>query len=235
MNILKREFKNIVILIADTAEYVHVEKALGETIVRDDLNGLMSHTVKFSTKSGEVSLRTVCFGIGKVNAAVAASFVSKGYDLIINTGLSGGFDGVKKYDLMVGTKFVEHDFDLTPIGYKRGQKPGEEIFSNADAELIEDITNKYPFIKAGVFATGDCFVCSKEQHDTINSEFSPIACDMESAVIANIANRYNVPFVSLRMVSDGADDDSAEYYTDTLNGDRADGWLNLTINWIKSL
>jgi nucleoside phosphorylase len=129
---MSNNIKNIAILIADIEEYKHVEATLGDCARRDDFHGLLSHTVELEIKSGVISLRTICFGIGKVNAALAAAFVTDGFDLIVNTGLSGGFDGVKKYDLIVGTSFVEHDFDLTPIGYKRGQKPNEEIFSSVD-------------------------------------------------------------------------------------------------------
>lgn len=232
---MSNNFKNIAILIADIEEYKHIEVTLGNCAKRDDFHGLLSHTVDFEIKSGLISLRTICFGIGKVNAALAAAFVTDGFDLIVNTGLSGGFNGVNKYDLIVGTSFVEHDFDLTPIGYKRGQKPNEEVFASADNSLINDVLTKFPFVKAGIFATGDCFVCSKQQHDMIADEFSPIACDMESAVIARISNKYNIPYISLRMVSDGADDDSAQTYSDTLTGDRANGWLNVTLDWIKSL
>ena len=229
------DLKKLGLVIADSDEYVHIEKALGECLAPCDVCGLMGHKAVLLTKNGEVELRIICSGIGKVNAAIAATLIVNECDVIVNAGLSGGFGDVKKYDLVVGTLFYEHDFDLTAIGYKPSQKPGQTEILSADNALVDDIVAKFPFVKAGAFVTGDSFICDKNKHDALSQLFNPVACDMESAAVAEVAKRFNKPFVSIRMVSDGADDNSAETYTDTLHCNRADGWFNLLIDWIKSL
>ena len=90
-------------------------------------------------------------------------------------------------------------------------------------------------IPARAPVSGSVFISSKEKHDFLKENFNPIACDMESAAVGYVANRFDIPFVSIRMVSDGADDDSAATYTDTLGCDVADCWVKLTFDWIKSL
>lgn len=229
------DIKRIGVVIADIDEYVHIEKALCEYLVDNKLCGLIGHSATVPTESGSVKLTIICSGIGKVNAAIAATLIAGECDVIVNAGLSGGFGGAKKYDLVIGTKFYEHDFDLTAIGYKPSQKPGQTEALTADSTLVDDIKSKFPIVKLGSFVTGDSFVCEKAKHDALSELFNPIACDMESAAVAEVARKFNKPFVSMRMVSDGADDNSADTYTDTLHCDKADGWFNLLIDWIKSL
>ncbi len=223
------------VVIADKDEYVHVIKELGDSAVACDIQGLIGHTAVLKGNSHDIRVRTVCSGIGKVNAAIAATLLADGCDMLLNAGLSGGFNGVGKYDIVLGTEFAEYDFDLTPIGYKPAEKPGEPIKKLSAKELNDDIVKKYPFVKTGAFATGDGFVCTDEKHSFLEKNFEPIACDMESAAVASVARLYDVPYVSLRMISDGADDSSSDTYTETLGCDKADLWAKIAFDWIKSL
>lgn len=232
---MEEQLYTVGIVIADKDEYVHVMKELGTDAVTCGICGLIGHTAVLHANGHDIRVRTVCSGIGKVNAAVAATLLADGCDLLINAGLSGGFDGTKKYDIVVGTSFAEHDFDLTAIGYKLSQKPGQTRQIVSARELNNDIIKKYPFVKQGAFVTGDSFVSSKEKHDFLTETFNPIACDMESAAVGRVAEVYDIPFVSVRMVSDGADDSSAEAYTDTLGCDAADRWAKVVFDWIRSL
>ena len=235
MNKMENELFTVGIVIADKDEYVHIDKYIGENATLFETQGLIGHTADIDANGHKVRVRTVCSGIGKVNASIAATLIADGCDLLISAGLSGGFGETKKYDIVLGTEFFEHDFDLTAIGYKIAQKPGDNEPLISARELNNDISKKFPFVKKGVFVTGDSFISSKEKHDFLKKNFDPIACDMESAAVAMVAQRFDIPFVSVRMVSDGADDDSAATYTDTLGCDVADRWVKLTFDWIKSL
>lgn len=226
--------KTVGLVIADTDEYVHIENAFPNA-TNKSVKGLKGHTVSIDTSSGTVTLRTVCSGIGKVNAAIAATLIADECDVIVNAGLSGGFGDAATCGLIAGTEFVEHDFDLTAIGYAASQKPGQTQRLRSDETLLSDLLLKFPFVSSGLFVTGDSFICSGEKHDALVKNFNPIACDMESAAIAEVAARFNKPYLSLRMVSDGANDDSPDTYTDVLKCDRADGWLGLVLDWLKTL
>lgn len=232
---MENELFTVGIVIADKDEYVHIDKFIGKDASAFEIQGIFGHTADIKANGHDIRVRTVCSGIGKVNAAVAATLLADGCDLLISAGLSGGFGDAKKHDIVLGTKFYEHDFDLTAIGYKPAQKPGDNEPIEAARELNDDILKKFPFVKSGVFVTGDSFVSSKEKHDFLKDAFNPVACDMESAAVGYVAQRFDIPFVSVRMVSDGADDDSAATYTDTLGCDVADRWVKLTFDWIRSL
>lgn len=223
------------LLIADIDEYRNLDKYFDGKAERCDVASLLGHKIEIEGKTKNISLHTVCCGIGKVNAASGSALLAKDCDILINAGLSGGFGSAKKYDIVLGTDLIEHDFDLTPIGYELTVKPGNEGKLSCDNDLNKDILSKFNFIKDGVFVTGDKFVCTKELHDMLTEKFNPIACDMESAAVAHSCKLFNVPFVSIRMISDGADDDSATTYTDTLNCDKADGWTAVVFNWLKTL
>lgn len=226
---------NVGLVIADINEYRNLDKYFDGKAERCDIASLLGHKLIIEGATQNICLRTVCCGIGKVNAASGAALLAKDCDLVINAGLSGGFGGAKKYDIVIGTELIEHDFDLTPIGYELTVKPGDEGRLSCDEDFNKDILSKFKFVKDGVFVTGDKFVCTEELHNMLSDMFNPIACDMESAAVAHSCKLFNVPFVSIRMVSDGADDDSAETYTDTLNCDKADGWTSVVFNWLKTL
>ena len=232
---LNNDLIKVGLVIADIDEYRQLDKFFGTDAKRNDVASLLGHTFKIKGASKTVEIYSVCSGIGKVNAASAAALVAKDCDILINAGLSGGFGDAKKYDIVVGTKLIEHDFDLTPIGYELTKKPGDEGTLFCDDGLVKDVTSKFGFVKCGAFVTGDRFVSTAEQHRFLAEKFNPIACDMESAAVAHSARLFGIPYISVRMVSDGADDDSAETYSNTLNCDKADGWAAIVFEWLKSL
>ena len=66
-------------------------------------------------------------GIGKVNAGTCAQILINdfGADKIINTGVAGSLDAeIDIGDIVVSTDAVQHDFDITPIGFAPGQLDG---------------------------------------------------------------------------------------------------------------
>ncbi len=223
------------LVIADIDEYKHLFKFMNDEASVSNVASLIGHEFIINGKTKDIIVQSVCTGIGKVNAASATALIANDCDLIINAGLSGGFDSTSNCEFVVGTDFVEHDFDLTPLGYEISVKPGNEGRLFADITYNNDILAKFPFIKSGTFVTGDKFVCTNELHNMLTNAFSPIACDMESAAVAHSAKLFNKPFVSVRMISDGADNVSADSYIDTLNSVKADGWAGIVFEWLKTL
>lgn len=62
----------------------------------------------------------------------------------------------------------------------------------------------------GKIATGDFFLHSTEEKNKMIEEFAPIAFDMESAAVGQVATKKNTSFIALRTFSDLADDDVVE-------------------------
>ena len=78
-------------------------------------------------------------GVGKVNAAMCATVLTTvlGATHVINTGVAGSLDArIDIGDLVVSTDAVEHDLDVTPLGYKPGEHPDLHLVAfEADAAL----------------------------------------------------------------------------------------------------
>ena len=152
-------------------------------------------------------------GIGKVFAAACAQtmILRFGVDAIINTGVAGTLStelGVG--DIAVSSACVQHDMDTSPLGDPVGLISGINIIEiPADSSLCEKVLRAADTLgincRAGIIASGDCFVSSKDKKKYITDTFGAIACEMEGAAIAQICYINNVAFVVIRAISDSAD------------------------------
>ncbi len=163
-------------------------------------------------------------GVGKVNAALNTQYIIDTFkpDIIINTGVAGGIaDGLDVGDIIIGTYLVQHDFDVTVLGYARGymctgedkDKPtkfycDKELVEKFQSSLQQNMPAKK--IHQGVIASGDKFISGKEIKKEINEYFGALAVEMEGCAIAQVATRNQIPFVLTRAISDLADSKSAE-------------------------
>lgn len=214
------ETLKIGVVIADDMEYAPIAEMGGEY---RSYFGKDGHVFAFSQDDKHIEVYAVHCGIGKVNAAAAAMhLVDNGYKLILNCGLSGGISGVRRGDLSIATSFAEHDFDLTPLGYKKGVKPSQEYIYYADKRLISHFQNICPNAVLGPMVTGDCFVSNKDMRDQIISEYGAVCCDMETAAIASVCHIAGVPFFSMRRVSDDAGEDASTLYHDMNENEKFD-------------
>lgn len=207
------------IVVADDEEY----KPLATTIEKGQYEsynflGRRGHKFFITTEKGRAEVYSILCGIGKVNAAtVAAHFATIGCNIILNYGLSGGISGVSKNDLVLCTGFLEHDFDLTGIGYKPCEKPNQEYVYSSSEELNNIFKKIVPNIKGGTAVCGDRFICDKETRDFFKNNYNATSCDMETAAIAYVCAFGDIPFLALRRISDDAGDDAYESYTEMNN------------------
>ncbi|MBQ6847543.1 MAG: 5'-methylthioadenosine/S-adenosylhomocysteine nucleosidase [Clostridia bacterium] len=204
----------IAIIVADVDEY----KPLAERIERKEYEnysflGRKGHKFIIKTDKGSATVYSILCGIGMINAAAAAAhFKTIGCDIILNYGLSGGINGVKRGDLMLGNKFVEHDFDLSGIGYKLCEKPNQEYVYTCDSKLNTLMQSIIPDIKLGTAVSGDRFICDEKVRERLMENFDAMSCDMETAAIAYVCNFGDIPFLALRRISDDAGDNAADSY-----------------------
>ncbi len=174
--------------------------------------------VKFNIKGANV----VCIncGIGKVNAATAAMhLVDIGCTHILNFGLSGGISGVHRGEIVLPDKFLEHDFDLTGIGYKPCEKPSQKYIYDTDKALLQKAAATLGKCVHGTAVCGDRFICSIADRDFLRDTFGATTCDMETAAIASVCDMVNIPYLSLRRVSDDAGEDAYANYSEMNTGD----------------
>lgn len=204
----------IAVIVADVDEY----KPLAERIEKGNFEkysflGRTGHKFSVTAQNGKATVYSLLCGIGMVNAAAAAAhFKTLGCDIILNYGLSGGIDSVKRGELILGTDFVEHDFDLSGIGYKLCEKPNQEYVYRADDRLNSLMERLVPNIKKGTAVSGDSFICDQKVRDRLKENFGAMSCDMETAAIAYVCNFGNIPFLALRRISDDAGDSATDSY-----------------------
>lgn len=228
-------YEKIGLVIADDAEYAPVAAYCLQQGGKQ-CSMLNRPAVHYTIADGAnpIEVTAVYCGIGKVNAATLATYLcaSEKVQLMVNCGLSGGFPGIQVGETVVGTGFVEHDFDLTPIGYQPGEKPGQTYFYTADTRFVKDLQGKYG-CKAGVMVSGDCFVSDSRKAQMLAERWNAVCCDMESAAIASVCHDFAIPFVSIRRISDGADNAAAGDYRSTVMDKQT--WMTLSVKWIESL
>ncbi|GAA3757860.1 5'-methylthioadenosine/S-adenosylhomocysteine nucleosidase [Flavobacterium ginsengiterrae] len=140
-------------------------------------------------------------GIGKVNAAYELTKAIQQHkpSLIINLG-SAGSTHFKKGDVVCCTKFVQRDMDVRGLGFELYETPLSGLPPVLEYGLE---MNGLPL---GICGTGDSFEMKHTQtiYDLV---------DMESYALAMIAMKENIPFLCLKYISDGADDNAAEDWT----------------------
>ena len=157
-------------------------------------------------------------GIGKVNAAACTMYLkSLGCEIVLNYGYSGGISGVKKGDVVVSDRFLEHDFDLVCLGYKPCEKPAQEYIYSADRLLTDILCRLCPQAKVGLAVSGDRFVSDDALRCTLKNDFGAMSCDMETAAIASVCHQTGMRFACLRQISDDAGDDASSSYKSEAN------------------
>jgi adenosylhomocysteine nucleosidase len=121
------------------------------------------------------------------------------YDVRIRLVINYGTAGSRKYqqgELVDCTKFVQRDMDVTGLGFIKYQTPFEK---NIPIQLDYDHVDFNPIGKKALCGSGDSFV----QEETIGD-----VVDMESYALAKVCKLYDVPFISFKYITDGADGDA---------------------------
>jgi adenosylhomocysteine nucleosidase len=151
-------------------------------------------------------------GIGKVNAAMTTTYLmTAGASQVVFTGVAGGVHPeLKVGDIVISTDCVQHDVDVTALGYPLGEIPGETLSWQANAALMELATDAAHEVQGvtvmqGRVASGDVFVASPERVAALWQSFGAACAEMEGAAVAQVCSKHGVPFVVIRSVSDTAD------------------------------
>ncbi|MBE6749779.1 MAG: 5'-methylthioadenosine/S-adenosylhomocysteine nucleosidase [Ruminococcaceae bacterium] len=209
MNMLK-----IGIIVADIDEYKSLKEFIeSREFSAYDFLGRTAHKFTIKTDRSSAEVISILCGIGKVNAAAAAMHLCDiGCNVILNYGLSGGISNVHKGELCLCDAFLEHDFDLTGIGYKLCEKPLQKYIYKANNELLQLFCEKVLEINKGTAVSGDRFICDAAVRNSLRDNFGAMSCDMETAAIAYVCDFADVPFLSLRKISDDAGESAIDSY-----------------------
>jgi len=144
-------------------------------------------------------------GVGKVNAtfSLTQKFGKFGsyipYDMVINYGTAGSRK-IKKKTLVDCTKFIQRDMDVTGLGFMRGETP----FEQDPPFVIQQQNIEFnPIGRNATCGSGDNFAEDKSQY------YGEVV-DMEAYALAKVCYLYDIPFISFKYITDGADEQAHE-------------------------
>ena len=220
--------KKIAIIVAMQSEFELVSNILENAEARE-IGGAKALVGELSGKQ-IILLKS---GIGKVNAAMqVTSLIAEMHpDYIINSGVAGGIgEGMHQGDIVVGTECCYHDVwcGEGEWGQVQGYPlkfPTNEHLLEAAERVVKDnsctdaiycVSTTFNF-QLGLICTGDQFISDLATLQGIKKNFPDgKAVDMESAAIAQVCYAKQVPFMSLRIVSDtpGMEKDNTTQYLD---------------------
>lgn len=153
-------------------------------------------------------------GVGKVNAAVTTQILINtfGVSKVLFTGVAGALHPELNIgDIVISSSCMQHDMDVTPLGFARGVIPYQEVSDfPADLHLIELAEEACKQQAAGHFIigkvlSGDQFIASRETVQTLYEELGGACAEMEGSAVAQVCYMNSVPYVVIRSMSDKAD------------------------------
>jgi adenosylhomocysteine nucleosidase len=153
---------------------------------------------------------------------------------VIFSGVAGRLDEELSIgDIVIGDELIQHDYGaltggilkpyrpgVPPIGDSR-EKPGFKLpatLREGIATAIDDLRlpaftaagegTRAVRVKLGRILTGDQFINSVATRERLVGEFAAHAVEMEGAALAQVCERFGVPCVVVRCLSDRAGEDS---------------------------
>ena len=113
-------------------------------------------------------------------------------------------------DVVIADKLCQYDFDVSPIGYKKGEIMDLGLYFYSEKTLLQkcqsimqslDKNNSYK-VHVGTIASADKFCTDPVIAKSVNEEFNALCVEMEGASIAQVCTLNNTPFIVIRSISD---------------------------------
>ncbi|GCD10553.1 5'-methylthioadenosine/adenosylhomocysteine nucleosidase [Clostridium tagluense] len=165
-----------------------------------------------------VEVVSVLCGVCKVNAAIATQLLISKFEVthIILTGVAGALNKQLEIgDIIISSEVAYHD--VSPEILTEYHPWMEDIYFRPDVELLklcENVSNSFSITSkchVGRIITGEAFITNNERESLIE-KFDPLCVDMESASVAHTCYVNNIPFIIIRSVSDGANENASETF-----------------------
>lgn len=199
--------KTIAIIGAMPSELADIRSTLGNAEIKR-ISGFDFYVNEYKGNK----IINACCGIAKVNAALCTQVMIDNFhpEYVINTGVAGGMDkSVKVCDIVISTEVLPHDLDPHFLNdyppYCAVFKADEGLIETAEKVCSENGINSH----RGRIVSGEAFVSDNTLKAEIKKNFNPYAVDMESAAVGHACYLNDMPYVSIRCISDNADDEGA--------------------------
>jgi adenosylhomocysteine nucleosidase len=162
-------------------------------------------------------------GVGKVRAATTATLLMERFRCraLVLTGVAGGLTAdLAIGDLVIADRVIDVDYGvLTAAGLTNYQPgvlplPGERpdpgyVPSPAVTERVHlRLAASGLAATLGTVLTGDAFLASVRLRDELAARWSALAIEMEGSAVCGVAERFGIPWLVVRALSDRAGDES---------------------------
>jgi adenosylhomocysteine nucleosidase len=199
--------KKIAVIGAMPSELADIRLMLGEAEIKR-ISGFDFYINEYKGNK----IINACCGIAKVNAALCTQVMIDNFspDYVINAGVAGGMNtAVKVCDIVISTEVLPHDLDPHFLAdyppYCAVFKADDKIMDTAEKVCDEFSVNSF----RGRIVSGEQFISDSAVKAAILEKFAPYAVDMESAAVGHCCFLNEMPFASIRCISDNADDEGA--------------------------
>ncbi len=216
-------------------------------ITSKEFGDLIIYTGKWDNKNNNFDTLIVSVawsGWGKVSAARAVTRLisnsSKEHpiDCIIFTGVAGAVDSsLKQWDVVVADQVVQYDMDARPL-FKRFYIPAlnldrisspeewkQNIYSTIFNAKNNGLLGEFGCITKGLIGTGDRFISDRNILVELSKNLYGLkAVEMEGAAVAQVASQERIPWVIIRVISDDANSDAAQNFSEFLEQYKNNSW-----------
>ena len=166
--------------------------------------------------------------IGSINATIATVIGIKEFNplCIINQGVAGGQTrNIHKNDLIIGNGCINTNSyetsqkkigeGINPLEWKIITFTSDDLSENESqilksndnlVKLAEELSNNYSYgnVHVGLLGSGDVWNKEADRILWLNEKLDVISADMESIGTYTAANKYNVPVIGIRTISDNS-------------------------------
>lgn len=186
-----------------------------ENVKKDCINSFDFYIGQINNKDIIIGISNI--GIVNMSSMISIAISNYNIDRIINYGLSGGYGDVKRGSIIVGKECMNINSYLTNyseivnienlnfITFKEDEDYeiiAELVIYKANESILtslEDINqNNVIFGKIG---SGDVWNKEIEKIDLLYNKYNILCEDMESVAIYQLADRFNIPAISIRGIS----------------------------------
>jgi adenosylhomocysteine nucleosidase len=165
----------------------------------------------------------VASGVGKVRAAATATLMAErlGCRALVLSGVAGGLgETLDIGDLVIADRIIDIDYGrITPEGrivYQPGTLPIPEERPDPGyllpTAVLERVRQRLMAggleATLGTILTTDAYLASPAERDALAAEWNGLAIEMEGSALCGVAERFELPWLVVRALSDRAGEDS---------------------------
>ncbi|MCM1306160.1 MAG: 5'-methylthioadenosine/S-adenosylhomocysteine nucleosidase [Bacteroides sp.] len=206
------------IITAMAEEMLPIYKKLGNVQSEEKVRGAEIRKIAL----GDNVIYLATGGVGEINSAATVQLLADlyGVERILNFGFVGSLNSeIGVGELVIADRVCHYQYDVSVLDNVRvGQySENKDIYFYLDGALVDCVNAALnaPLRKVAV-ASGDAFVASSQKKKTLREEFGCDICEMELAGLTIACLRNEIPLLSIKVVSDRADDGAYVSFTDVV-------------------